>query len=241
MFDKIKGERLRFLRYIFCALLFVTAAVADTININWINGGETYAQTTCEIGGDIILPPPPTKRGHTFIGWINKRYIPVLPNNINKYPKVLNGWKVRVLDGTENFAHHGSTGYCTTFIGLSILPNNVGSGPYMCSHFLYDSTGVEYMGLNKFSPRVEGRVDFCIGQPDGSTTLAEFRTYLIDQYVNGTPVTILYSTTTPDDSVWIAVQDTGVDGTQTDVYGYYNKMTSMFVKVYGMTGILLYD
>ena len=154
---------------------------------------------------------------------------------------MLNGWKVRVLDGTENFAHHGSTGYCTTFIGLSILPNNVGSGPYMCSHFLYDSTGVEYMGLNKFSPRVEGRVDFCIGQPDGSTTLAEFRTYLIDQYVNGTPVTILYSTTTPDDSVWIAVQDTGADGTQTDVYGYYNKMTSMFVKVYGMTGILLYD
>ena len=111
----------------------------------------------------------------------------------------------------------------------------------MCSHFLYDPTGLNNMGLNNFSPRVEGRVDFCIGQPDGSTTLAEFRTYLIDQYVNGTPVTILYSTTTPDDSVWIAVQDTGADGTQTDVYGYYNKMTSMFVKVYGMTGILLYD
>lgn len=69
MFDKTKGERLRFLRYIFCALLFVTAAVADTININWINGGETYAQTTCEIGGDIILPEPPTKRGYTFKGW----------------------------------------------------------------------------------------------------------------------------------------------------------------------------
>ena len=74
MFDKIKGERLRFLRYIFCALLFVTAAVADTININWINGDETYAQTTCKIGGDIILPSPPTRRGYSFGGWITAKY-----------------------------------------------------------------------------------------------------------------------------------------------------------------------
>ncbi len=70
LFDKIKGERLRFLRYIFCALLFVTASVADTININWMDGNTTYAQTTCEIGGDIILPSPPTKRGYTFKGWV---------------------------------------------------------------------------------------------------------------------------------------------------------------------------
>ena len=69
MFFFIKGERLRFLRYIFCALLFVTAAVADTINIKWMDGNTTYAQTTCEIGGDIILPEPPTKRGYTFKGW----------------------------------------------------------------------------------------------------------------------------------------------------------------------------
>ncbi|MBQ0013361.1 MAG: InlB B-repeat-containing protein [Proteobacteria bacterium] len=62
---------MRFLRYIFCALLFVTTSVAETININWINDGETYAQTTCEIGGDLILPSPPTKRGYTFKGWIS--------------------------------------------------------------------------------------------------------------------------------------------------------------------------
>lgn len=70
LFDKIKGEKLRFLRYIFCALLFVTASVAETININWMDGNTTYAQTTCEIGGDIILPTTPTKRGYTFKGWV---------------------------------------------------------------------------------------------------------------------------------------------------------------------------
>lgn len=51
-------------------MLFVTAAVADTININWMDGNTTYAQTTCEIGGDIILPTTPTKRGYTFKGWL---------------------------------------------------------------------------------------------------------------------------------------------------------------------------
>lgn len=55
-----------------CAFLFIGAAIAETININWINDGETYAQTTCEIGGDVILPTTPTKRGHTFKGWTVK-------------------------------------------------------------------------------------------------------------------------------------------------------------------------
>lgn len=35
-----------------------------------MDGNTTYAQTTCEIGGDLILPSPPTKRGYTFKGWL---------------------------------------------------------------------------------------------------------------------------------------------------------------------------
>lgn len=45
-------------------------AVADTINVNWVVDGANYANTTCETGGDLILPQnTPSKYGHTFVGW----------------------------------------------------------------------------------------------------------------------------------------------------------------------------
>ena len=38
--------------------------------MDWLNeDGTNYTQTTCEAGGDIILPTAPTKRGYTFMGW----------------------------------------------------------------------------------------------------------------------------------------------------------------------------
>ncbi|MBO7509428.1 MAG: InlB B-repeat-containing protein [Alphaproteobacteria bacterium] len=54
-------------------LLFVVLPIrigaADTVNINWMVGDSVYDTTTCTVGGDIILPTAPTKRGHTFLGW----------------------------------------------------------------------------------------------------------------------------------------------------------------------------
>lgn len=49
-------------------------AYADTETINWYVGNDSYAQTTCETGTDIILPTTPTKRGHTFDGWVVPLY-----------------------------------------------------------------------------------------------------------------------------------------------------------------------
>lgn len=43
--------------------------VPETIDISWMVDGNVYSQSTCEYGGDVILPDAPTKRGHTFVGW----------------------------------------------------------------------------------------------------------------------------------------------------------------------------
>jgi hypothetical protein len=39
------------------------------INLDWYNGENTVAQTTCEYGSVIQLPPTPIKPGYTFVGW----------------------------------------------------------------------------------------------------------------------------------------------------------------------------
>lgn len=49
--------------------MFAMSAHADTETVNWYKDGQTYAQTTCTVGGDITLPTAPTKRGYNFTGW----------------------------------------------------------------------------------------------------------------------------------------------------------------------------
>ena len=39
------------------------------INLDWYNGENIVAQTTCEYGSVIQLPPTPVKPGYTFVGW----------------------------------------------------------------------------------------------------------------------------------------------------------------------------
>lgn len=50
---------------------FAKPAIAtDSIDINWYVDGENYSSSTCEYGGDIIIPSTnPTKYGYTFVGW----------------------------------------------------------------------------------------------------------------------------------------------------------------------------
>ena len=51
-------------------MVFMMSASATTVNIDWDVDGSTYAQTTCEIGGNLTLPAQtPTKYGYTFKGW----------------------------------------------------------------------------------------------------------------------------------------------------------------------------
>ncbi len=55
--------------FLILGLLFTHVSMADTLNIDWLVDGQTYTQTSCTVGGDIILPTAPTKRGYTFLGW----------------------------------------------------------------------------------------------------------------------------------------------------------------------------
>lgn len=54
---------------ILCAALFSINAIAETMNVNWYVDDSIYDTSTCTVGGDIILPTAPTKRGYTFLGW----------------------------------------------------------------------------------------------------------------------------------------------------------------------------
>lgn len=58
------------------AIFTCAIAHAETETIHWYaENGEAYATTTCESGGDIILPKTPYKYGYTFQGWLS--YLPV--------------------------------------------------------------------------------------------------------------------------------------------------------------------
>ena len=65
------------MRRILLCVFFVLCAVGraafsnvpDSIDIKWMVDGNLYSQSTCEYGGDVIVPNIPTKRGHTFVGW----------------------------------------------------------------------------------------------------------------------------------------------------------------------------
>ena len=50
-------------------VLFYDAVHAQTINIDWLVDNSVYNQSTCEYGGDLIVPTAPIKYGYTFNGW----------------------------------------------------------------------------------------------------------------------------------------------------------------------------
>jgi len=45
-------------------------AIAEQITINWGKDNTIYTVSTCTVGGDVVLPQPPTKRGYIFKGWV---------------------------------------------------------------------------------------------------------------------------------------------------------------------------
>lgn len=57
-----------------CVGVFSGMAVANTETIHWVVDGVD-STTTCESGGDLILPNPPQKNGYAFIGWAS--YTPI--------------------------------------------------------------------------------------------------------------------------------------------------------------------
>ena len=62
-------------RFIFLltTIFICTITYAENITINWGVDNQPYTTTTCEIGGDVILPPV-SKRGHVFRGWTAEHF-----------------------------------------------------------------------------------------------------------------------------------------------------------------------
>lgn len=61
--------------FVFCfSMILQNFAYGETLTIDWLVDGDSYTQTTCTVGGDLILPAAPTKTGHTFVGWDVTRY-----------------------------------------------------------------------------------------------------------------------------------------------------------------------
>ena len=73
-------------KYLFLIFVFVVSdAHCETLNINWMVDGSTYAQTTCTLGGDLILPTAPTKTGYTFRGWTQYTFLEYIESNGTQY------------------------------------------------------------------------------------------------------------------------------------------------------------
>lgn len=88
------------MKRIICVLCLLCCGVAfaGQVTINWGADNQTYTTTTCEVGGDVILPAPPTKRGYTFRGWKKDSFNrgtwanwEELPNNNMSYPEDVYG------------------------------------------------------------------------------------------------------------------------------------------------------
>ena len=61
----------------FSIFAFFGTVNCETITLNWLNeNGTTNQTTTCESGGNLVLPPAPTKTGYDFIGWL-ANYTPI--------------------------------------------------------------------------------------------------------------------------------------------------------------------
>lgn len=83
---------LKKLNNIFIVCFFILVPVfkgfANTETLTWYVDRAVYDTTTCQSGGDVILPTPPTKRGYTFQGWLTSEYM------------------FSSLDATENGTHY---------------------------------------------------------------------------------------------------------------------------------------
>ena len=127
----------KFIAFIFCGITFACIANAESININWIVGDETYQQTTCNIGDNLILPTAPTKYGYTFQGWGGYRRVEYLESTGTQYidTGIIVGtgnfyasFDAMWIDGTGyGFVHVGSgTGSAGQGVTFGVLSNNNG-------------------------------------------------------------------------------------------------------------------
>ncbi|MBR3147744.1 MAG: InlB B-repeat-containing protein [Alphaproteobacteria bacterium] len=118
---------------VFMSLVFVCGiASAETINVNWVVDGDTYAQTSCETGGNFTLPTTPTKYGYHFVGWQQDGSIgyweqsgtPTPDNPIEPIFRQFGNTVLRAVGSGNNLiadSYDVSTGKITRRIGVKVL------------------------------------------------------------------------------------------------------------------------
>ena len=114
-------------------ILICSICRADTETTNWYVNGELYDTTSCEYGGNIDVPTPPSKRGYTFQGWETAIYdISTLDTTINGISDSPRGIKWRVIFSYGVIYGESlcsQTSYNEWYTNTQLNTEN-GSGPY---------------------------------------------------------------------------------------------------------------
>lgn len=158
------------------AVFIATTAIAEQITINFGADNKHYTTTTCEIGNDVILPTPPTKRGYTFRGWKKDSFNrgtwanwQEVPNDENSYPEDFYGNRTPMTN--DYIVVVDANLYISGDFGAN--PRNVvvvrGNGPYdiniiingVVTRYNYTSMNNVYIQLTdwlsiKYSPGAPG-------------------------------------------------------------------------------------
>ena len=140
--------------FILFLVMFVGPGYATTVNIDWVLDGNNFAQTTCQTGGDLILPATtPTKRGYVFRGWqydvlygsVSQSGTPTPTNPIYPVFVPLGNTVLRAIGGDSNLiadSYDPTTGKITRRVGMRVLNGTEtitdgGSVAYWGVHYTY--------------------------------------------------------------------------------------------------------
>ena len=200
------------------AIFCFSYAYADTVNINWGADNKLYTTTTCDIGTDVILPTPPTKRGHTFRGWKKDSFNRGTWPDWDTVPNIENQYLSDVYGNTTPMANDymvvedasGYTGISENILGKTItyyLNKTMGSG-----WLLTDEVGCITIDLP---------ISFINGKKCIFTTESTFPLYKSKRQVKGNSFWNIFSGTTycesiliPEDTNAVRITVKKTDGTE---------------------------
>ena len=103
---------------------------------------------------------------------------------------------IRILDGSEDW--NIATGHDNAFIGLFLTDKISGASPApICSHFKPTTSWTEFDKPEVMSMILTNSNRNCVIKMVGIDTVDDFKTYLRNQYLNGTPVMVVYTLAEP--------------------------------------------
>ena len=122
-------------RFLILLSILCFGAYADTIAINWGVDNQPYTTTTCEIGGDVILPPV-SKRGYIFRGWTPEHFDRGTFENYESVPSDISSYYNDVYNNRiprfgDFITVKNASGYCLYDIHLRGYYVSANQSPYL--------------------------------------------------------------------------------------------------------------